>query len=549
MEDFLNHQDCWRLQRWPTEVEKIYKPLQIMGEGSYGVVWKAKKRDKSKKKVQYVAIKHMSIRGEKDVKYIKREISILQQLDHPHIIRVIENFLGEEESVSHFFSVMTLASGPNIQTLIDYGGALGLPLAQMICRQLVSAVSYLHGRAVLHRDIKPENCILARNDAEETKNLYLRDFLVDAIWSDGADCQSLVDLNTWKVILVDFGFARALQPSEVAKKEQFSATIREGQNSIPSEQRAVRSKSVRGTSTLSNGISKTSEETLESDFVDSFTSQTTEKEKSLRRTSLSRRSTRWNSKNTLESQEMEAIQKAVLRFSGEILIQSDSGDISEEAVPFPKRRSSMSQVPEMLIEPLSDEEAKKSRRFSYARRRVRMSAVGTPLYTAPEIALRKKKKKNQAGQSKKKSAFSSSRLSEYGMLADAYSLGLTFKEVLTGVPPDKEIDKYIKRYAQVSKRNQFVCCFSKKRRTKIYKQWNEIPDDCVKLVSSMTMPNEEDRMSVREAQQNPWICANDYVLPRGDFPCKVGDKVMFLDLTSKKKEKKVAMDAESSHEH
>lgn len=491
MEEYFNHEDNWRLDPWPPEIKKFYKPLQIMGEGAYGVVWKAKKREvkKNDDPSKYVAVKHMAIKDTKDIKYIKREISILQLLNHPHIIKVHETFLGEDTDMAHFFSVMTLASGPNLHTLLHQGGALGLPITRMICRQLVSAISYLHGRAVIHRDVKPENCILVRNDIDLAKTVYLRDYIDDALWSDDIDGQQLVSSGRWKVVLVDFGFARAFQAKDFQKRNDEMAT--------------------------------------NSTNYDNQNANT-------RRDSIKK------SQNIMESQELEAIEQAALRFSGPLDGGADQDSEDEEYSR--QRRTSISRLPELTNLQLTAEDNKENgtnnnkpktptRRFSYARLRLRMSAVGTPLYTAPEISLRVDQKGKEADKNAQEPKNKpDSKSSMYGMVADAFSLGSTIRELMTGVPPGRDIEKYTKKHSKSSSQCPLFRCFFEPARQKRFRSWDEIPSDAAKLVDGLTMQNEEDRLTVRDALLNTWICGDGYQIPIGDFPCQHGDDVVFLDM-------------------
>ena len=46
--------------------------------------------------------------------------------------------------------VLTLADGPDLNELVDMGGALSTSLVRLAARHLISAVAYLHGRGSHH---------------------------------------------------------------------------------------------------------------------------------------------------------------------------------------------------------------------------------------------------------------------------------------------------------------------------------------------------------------------------------------------------------------
>ncbi|KAM8791963.1 serine/threonine-protein kinase 36 isoform 1-T1 [Rhynchonycteris naso] len=132
-----------------------YHVLEMIGEGSFGRVYKGRR----KYSAQVVALKFIPKlgRSEKELRNLQREIDIMRGLRHPNIVHMLDSFETDKEVVV----VTDYAEGELFQILED-DGKLPEDQVQAIAAQLVSALYYLHSHRILHRDMKPQNILLAK---------------------------------------------------------------------------------------------------------------------------------------------------------------------------------------------------------------------------------------------------------------------------------------------------------------------------------------------------------------------------------------------------
>ncbi|NXU18054.1 STK36 kinase, partial [Pardalotus punctatus] len=133
-----------------------YHVLEMIGEGSFGRVYKGRRKHSA----QVVALKFIPKvgRSEKELKNLQREIEIVRDLHHPNIIQMLDSFETAEEVVV----VTDYAEGELFQILED-DGSLPEDQVQTIAAQLISALYYLHSHRILHRDMKPQNILLGKD--------------------------------------------------------------------------------------------------------------------------------------------------------------------------------------------------------------------------------------------------------------------------------------------------------------------------------------------------------------------------------------------------
>src|SRR2546422_970315 len=85
-----------------------------------------------------------------------REIRLTAQLQHPHILTLIDS--GEADGFLYY--VMPFVEGESLREHLEREGQLPLDEALRITRVVASALDFAHGHGVIHRDIKPENIML-----------------------------------------------------------------------------------------------------------------------------------------------------------------------------------------------------------------------------------------------------------------------------------------------------------------------------------------------------------------------------------------------------
>ncbi|EEA05264.1 cell division control protein 2, putative [Cryptosporidium muris RN66] len=138
------------------EVLRDYERLEIVGEGTYGVVYRCRCKHTGKT----FAIKYFRNNTEEITTTTLREISILRELNHPNIVNLLDIFIAKN-SIHIIFEYISYDLKRFIrmfpQKILPYS------LAKYIIYEILKGVCYLHSGRIVHRDLKPQNILVTDN--------------------------------------------------------------------------------------------------------------------------------------------------------------------------------------------------------------------------------------------------------------------------------------------------------------------------------------------------------------------------------------------------
>jgi serine/threonine-protein kinase NIM1 len=97
---------------------------------------------------------------EKTQRLLLREISSMQKISHPHIIRLYEVIHTQER----LYICMEYAPDGELYSKISNEGKASERDAKIIFSQIVGAVAHMHRHHIIHRDIKAENIFFANTN-------------------------------------------------------------------------------------------------------------------------------------------------------------------------------------------------------------------------------------------------------------------------------------------------------------------------------------------------------------------------------------------------
>lgn len=140
-----------------------YQKIDKLGEGTYGIVYKAQ----NKQTGEIVALKR--IRLDNDDEGIPctavREISLLKELRHPNIVRLLD-ILHSEKKLTLVFEYLETDLKKWLDGRDGPADSDDLPVIRSYLQQLLQGVAHCHSKMVLHRDLKPQNLLLASRKGE-----------------------------------------------------------------------------------------------------------------------------------------------------------------------------------------------------------------------------------------------------------------------------------------------------------------------------------------------------------------------------------------------
>ncbi|CAD8095451.1 unnamed protein product [Paramecium sonneborni] len=131
-----------------------YIKIQKIGEGAYGIIYKAQDVQTD----EIVALKKFKLSDNEGVPSCAlREISILNQLNHPNIIKLISQIIINKK----LHLVMNYYDTDLKEYLKSNHEESHL---KNIIYKILLAVEFIHSRKIIHRDLQPNNILVKNNE-------------------------------------------------------------------------------------------------------------------------------------------------------------------------------------------------------------------------------------------------------------------------------------------------------------------------------------------------------------------------------------------------
>lgn len=166
-----------------------YDVIEPIGMGQTGYIMLGIQKSKARK----VAIKKITkvFESTKKAKKVLREVSLLRQINHPGVIRLLDAFTSQEASaMDTIYLVMELAQS-DLKKMLKMPVYIQVLHIQTIFYSFLCGLSFLHSSGVIHRDLKPDNILF-----NEDCSVQICDF--DSARSMNQSLKPLLEENHFK---------------------------------------------------------------------------------------------------------------------------------------------------------------------------------------------------------------------------------------------------------------------------------------------------------------------------------------------------------------
>lgn len=150
---------------------------EIMGQGAFATVKKCIERTTGHAYAVKIINRRKALNTLGGLLGVDRELEILRQLDHPHIVHLKDFY----EDGDNYYIVMELVPGGDLMDFVAANGLIGEDATQVVTKQILEGIAYVHAKGISHRDLKPDNILISQDDPIKVK---ITDFGL-AKFSDG----------------------------------------------------------------------------------------------------------------------------------------------------------------------------------------------------------------------------------------------------------------------------------------------------------------------------------------------------------------------------
>lgn len=179
-----------------------YEPLQRLGEGGFGVVYRARQRTPVDRDVALKLLKP-GLDAPEVLARFAAERQYLARIDHPDIVKVLDAGATHD---GRAFVAMELVQG---RPITDAARTLPLRERVALIRRAARAVHAVHQRGVIHRDLKPTNILVG--DGSDGPRLRIIDFGIAA-------AAEKTERTGWTVTGLPLGTPKYASPEQAAGK-------------------------------------------------------------------------------------------------------------------------------------------------------------------------------------------------------------------------------------------------------------------------------------------------------------------------------------------
>jgi serine/threonine-protein kinase len=138
-----------------TLLNERYRLDAQVGSGGMSTVYKA--FDTVLERCVAIKLMHRPLAQDSDqLERFRREARAVAQLNHPHIVGVID--AGEDDGAP--FIVFEYVEGETLKERIRRNGRLAIPEAVAYAIEIARALGAAHAQGIVHRDVKPQNVLV-----------------------------------------------------------------------------------------------------------------------------------------------------------------------------------------------------------------------------------------------------------------------------------------------------------------------------------------------------------------------------------------------------